>query len=97
MSGILFYNFSNGEGATARLDSSGNYTSAGSLSGFAEWTHIVGSAFGGLLFYNKATGEAATAVLDGAGHYTFVGNLSGFAEWTHIVSAGPSRAIAEFW
>jgi hypothetical protein len=89
MSGVLFYNSSNGEGATARLDGAGDYTFVGNISGFATWTHIVGTASGGLLFYNAANGDGAAARLDGAGHYAFVRNIPDFAKWTIIAGAGP--------
>ena len=89
MSGILFYNSSNGEGATAVLDNAGNYTFVRDLGGFSKaWTLIVGAADGGVLFYNAASSEGATARLDNAGNYTFVRDLGGFSKgWTHIVTA----------
>jgi hypothetical protein len=41
--GVLFYNASTGDGATARIDSAGTYQFVGSISGFARgWTHIAG-------------------------------------------------------
>jgi hypothetical protein len=83
---LLFYNAAGGEGATARLDSAGNYEFVRSISGLApEWTHITGTASGGVLFYNASTGDGATARIDSAGTYQFVGLISGFAKgWTHI-------------
>jgi hypothetical protein len=42
MAPVLFYNAETGEGATARLDSAGNYQFVGAISGFARWTHIAG-------------------------------------------------------
>jgi hypothetical protein len=88
-SGLLFYNASTGEGATATLDSIGNYSFVGAISGFSKgWTHITGTEFGGVLFYNASTGEGATATLDSNGNYSFVGDIHGFSTgWTHIVSA----------
>jgi len=83
---LLFYNAGSGEGATARLDSAGNYEFVGGISGFAtRWTHITGTAGGGVLFYNASTGLGATAQLDNAGNYSFVSEIPGFAPgWTHI-------------
>jgi hypothetical protein len=87
--GLLFYNASTGDGASARLDAAGNYGFVGNIPGFARgWTHIVAANVGSLLFYNATNGAGATARLDSAGRYTFVGNISGFATgWTHIVGA----------
>jgi hypothetical protein len=39
---LLFVNVGTGEGATAVLDSAGNYQFVGTLSGFGKWTHIAG-------------------------------------------------------
>jgi hypothetical protein len=82
---LLFVNVDTGEGATAKLDSAGNYHYVGALSGFGKWTHIIGAASGGVLFVNVDTREGATARLDSAGYYQYVGALSSFGKWTHIV------------
>jgi hypothetical protein len=89
MSGIIFYNSPRGEGATALLDSDGNYTFVRAIEGFStDWTHIVGSADGGVLFYNATSGQGATARLDSAGTYTFVRAIEGFStDWTLIAGA----------
>jgi hypothetical protein len=43
MGGVLFYNSSAGEGATAKLNSAGKYTYVGPIHGFAKgWTNISG-------------------------------------------------------
>ena len=60
---LLFYNSVNGTGATALLDSGGNYQYVSFLSGFGYWTHVVATAGGGILFYNASTGMGATAFL----------------------------------
>ena len=40
---VLFYNASTGDGATARLDSAGNYQFVSAIPGFARgWTQIAG-------------------------------------------------------
>jgi hypothetical protein len=81
---LLFVNSETGAGATAVLDSAGNYRFVGPLSSFSSWTHITGTPSGGVLFVNSETGVGATAVLDDGGNYRFVGSLSGFSSWTHI-------------
>ena len=67
------YNASTGDGATATIDSNGNYRFVGPITGLSTgWTHVTGTPFGGVLFYNGSTGEGATASLDDNGIYSFV-------------------------
>ena len=83
---FLFYNAAIGLGATARLDSAGNYQFVGAIPDSRDvGARIVGTSDGGLLFYKSSTGLGATARLDSGGTYQFVSTIPGFATgWTHI-------------
>jgi hypothetical protein len=83
---LFFYNAASGLGATALLDSAGNYQYVRAIPGCVTgWTHITGASNGALFFYNSSTGLGATALLDGAGNYRYVSVIPGFATgWTRV-------------
>ena len=88
--GVLFYNATDGTGATGRVDINGNFVTLQSLADFSiGWTHIAGTDQnpGILLFYNANDGTGATGRVDIDGNFVTVQSFSGFSlGWTHIVA-----------
>jgi hypothetical protein len=97
---LFFYKFDTGTGTgtgkTALLDGSGNFTPVKDISGFGQWTHVVGCLNGAMLFYNLRGGIGATATVNASGLYHFFGDIDDDdldAGWTHIAAVGAGSLI----
>jgi hypothetical protein len=82
---LLFYKASDGEIATARLETNGTFTGLKSGGVNPNWTHIV-TAGRELLFYKASDGEIATARLEADGIFTGLKSGGVNPNWTHITA-----------
>jgi hypothetical protein len=84
---VFFYNRETGDAKVARINSSGVYSVAQTLSGLAtRWTDVVGLPNGGLFFFDSATHDAYTALIDAAGTYAIGQHLTGLVpSWSKVV------------
>jgi hypothetical protein len=86
--GLLFYNASTRTGATAIIDDTGNFASVDNISGFGQWTLVVGIFNGRVFFYNAEARSGTIALIDQNGHYFATGDApSDFGDWRMITAA----------
>ena len=94
---ILFYNNTNGEGASGKLDSTGSFVTLRSLSGFRlNWSHIIRVGDCVFLFYDSVTGAGAIGRLEVDGSFKTLrsypdGSFS--LGWTHIVATSDDTIL----
>ncbi len=93
--GLLFYDASIGEGASASIDPARGYRFGAVISGFTrEWNNITPYGEEFVLFYKRENGVAALSRVDGAGRYEFISAVQSVkADWTHVAATAAGGVL----